>query len=423
MVNAVKEIRAPESEESTWRALACIEVRLVGDVDPEHQLTILEDAYRRVGQTVRSEDQICPMTVRHIAIQFGTLASGVLPQVLGDRLARAVSRPGRGPLQHLRPQVSVGMASPDLRVGAPFLTQRALAAAISGSARILRTPHDPAEGPSSMVTVDRLVSRRIHEGTDSTPFLAVHRRSSYRTSGYDRRTRTVDGSALSQRPRILVIDPLATHAAGPGLVATSTATLIAQAGCWSAAIPFAQDDPVTVALQDDTIDLAVIVLDGASVGHSSIWSASAWGLPSRLTSSYRAAGIPVIALSARAGAGAMAACVSKGAIAAFHLDDLRPLLERLAAGTLDEFATTSASTLPRLFQSLTGLTASERRVLFYLTEGWSAQDIADELVVSLTTVRSHIRSILRKLGVKSQLAAVAIANSRDLDHDLPGELI
>ena len=61
------------------------------------------------------------------------------------------------------------------------------------------------------------------------------------------------------------------------------------------------------------------------------------------------------------------------------------------------------------------LTASERRVLYYLTKGKSAQDISGDLVVSLATVRSHIRSILRKLGVRSQLAAVAIANSRDLE--------
>jgi DNA-binding NarL/FixJ family response regulator len=66
------------------------------------------------------------------------------------------------------------------------------------------------------------------------------------------------------------------------------------------------------------------------------------------------------------------------------------------------------------------LTASERRVLFYLTTGRSAQDIADELVVSVTTVRSHIRSILRKLGVRSQLAAVAIANSQDFERSHSG---
>ncbi len=69
---------------------------------------------------------------------------------------------------------------------------------------------------------------------------------------------------------------------------------------------------------------------------------------------------------------------------------------------------------PEQFRALVGLTASERRVLYYLTEGWAAQDMTGELVVSLTTVRSHIRSVLRKLGVRSQLAAVALANSRDL---------
>ncbi len=75
-----------------------------------------------------------------------------------------------------------------------------------------------------------------------------------------------------------------------------------------------------------------------------------------------------------------------------------------------------SSGFPNRFRALLGLTVGERRILFYLTEGWAAQDIADELVVSLTTVRSHIRSVLRKLEVRSQLAAVAIANSRDLEH-------
>ncbi len=58
-------------------------------------------------------------------------------------------------------------------------------------------------------------------------------------------------------------------------------------------------------------------------------------------------------------------------------------------------------------------------MLFYLTSGMSAQEIADIQVVSLTTVRSHIRSILRKLGVRSQLAAVVCANSRDLSRIQP----
>jgi len=55
------------------------------------------------------------------------------------------------------------------------------------------------------------------------------------------------------------------------------------------------------------------------------------------------------------------------------------------------------------------LSPRETEVLDALIEGRSAETIASEQFVSLGTVRSHIRSILRKLGVKSQLAAVAAA--------------
>ena len=40
----------------------------------------------------------------------------------------------------------------------------------------------------------------------------------------------------------------------------------------------------------------------------------------------------------------------------------------------------------------------------------SAAEIAEQRVVSLATVRSQIRAILRKLEVTSQLAAVAMAH-------------
>jgi DNA-binding NarL/FixJ family response regulator len=83
--------------------------------------------------------------------------------------------------------------------------------------------------------------------------------------------------------------------------------------------------------------------------------------------------------------------------------------------SVDDSARRNQSALDALVQ----LTTSERRVLFFLTQGLAAQEIADDLVVSLTTVRSHIRSVLRKLGVRSQLAAVAVANSQDLRHQDP----
>ena len=55
------------------------------------------------------------------------------------------------------------------------------------------------------------------------------------------------------------------------------------------------------------------------------------------------------------------------------------------------------------------LTPREEVVLAGLVRGLSAPCIADEAMVSAATVRTQIRSILLKLGVHSQLAAVSLA--------------
>jgi DNA-binding NarL/FixJ family response regulator len=55
------------------------------------------------------------------------------------------------------------------------------------------------------------------------------------------------------------------------------------------------------------------------------------------------------------------------------------------------------------------LTRREQEVLADLMKGLQAVEIADRAYVSLTTIRSQIRSVLLKLGVNSQLAAVAKA--------------
>lgn len=67
-----------------------------------------------------------------------------------------------------------------------------------------------------------------------------------------------------------------------------------------------------------------------------------------------------------------------------------------------------------LDQHLARLTPRERKVLELLDQGSCAQTIAEQLVVSLTTVRAQIRSILAKLEVNSQLEAVALLNVRSL---------
>jgi two-component system, NarL family, nitrate/nitrite response regulator NarL len=55
------------------------------------------------------------------------------------------------------------------------------------------------------------------------------------------------------------------------------------------------------------------------------------------------------------------------------------------------------------------LSRREQEVLLALMRGSTARDICKQSYVSLPTVRSQIHSILSKLGVSSQVAAVALA--------------
>ena len=61
-----------------------------------------------------------------------------------------------------------------------------------------------------------------------------------------------------------------------------------------------------------------------------------------------------------------------------------------------------------------GLTARELEVLHLLATELSGPEIADHLVVSLNTVRSHTKAIFAKLGVNSRRAAVRRASDLDL---------
>jgi two-component system, NarL family, response regulator LiaR len=56
------------------------------------------------------------------------------------------------------------------------------------------------------------------------------------------------------------------------------------------------------------------------------------------------------------------------------------------------------------------LTSREWEVLDLMTTGASTQEIANELVIALETVQSHVKHILRKLEVHSQTEAIAIAH-------------
>ena len=55
------------------------------------------------------------------------------------------------------------------------------------------------------------------------------------------------------------------------------------------------------------------------------------------------------------------------------------------------------------------LTARQTEILHHLERGHSTRQIADELHLSVETVRNHVRALLRSLEVHSRLEAVAFA--------------
>ena len=69
-----------------------------------------------------------------------------------------------------------------------------------------------------------------------------------------------------------------------------------------------------------------------------------------------------------------------------------------------------------LHQPETGLQLSEREltVLSLLPSLLSLEEIAEDLSISVNTLKSHLRAVYLKLGVSSRRAAVVIAHEREL---------
>ncbi len=83
----------------------------------------------------------------------------------------------------------------------------------------------------------------------------------------------------------------------------------------------------------------------------------------------------------------------------------------MAVRLLAEF---KQATKDRAAKGLNELSAREKEVLLLVSEGGSNKEIADQLFISETTVKAHLRSILEKLHVKNRAQAVALATARGL---------
>lgn len=239
------------------------------------------------------------------------------------------------------------------------------------------------------------------------------RYSSTRPTGYG--TRHDDGPPVTaHRGPVLIIDPDPRTTGVPGPAARAAWTLAQRLG-FDATVVAGHPEDQPIDLDGGPVpELVVLVIGAEPTGGHPTWSTSTWCVPAQLAGIYVALGIDVLAVSSGATAGALAGCVEQGASVLFDCNELAEELITLGRSdvrtgrwTPDQDRHDPRSPL----HALQRLTSSERRVLYYLTTGLAAQEIAEELVVSLATVRSHIRSILRKFEVRSQLAAVAVANS------------
>jgi|HubBroStandDraft_6_1064221.scaffolds.fasta_scaffold10825_4 DNA-binding CsgD family transcriptional regulator len=416
-----------EQDEQMSRTMAVVDLRPTtfapnGSRSGDSSVEEFERALRKIEQVVRDDDRVCPFGVSRVAVAFGPDADAVAAKTLGERLARAVRLS------------TVADEQADGRNGSAEAPDDRRQRSPDGDRIEARTS---GKSPwSTTVTVDRLLGgvalghdrmvsnldRSGRFGTPIGPTLRIWHRTvvRYSTGGFTTfGTRHDDASQVGSKGTVLVVSPSRVSGGPPGLSAVAASAAAERLGFEVGTAVLACDDPLVLDVRGEAIDLVVLVVERGRETTSDLatWTSSTWNIPARLAARYCAEGIGVLAVGAGAGAGALAGCMAHGATVFSDLDELQAELSHVGTATVvDESWATSGSAfrIPPPMEALMQLTASERRVLFYLTIGKSAQDIADDLVVSVTTVRSHIRSILRKLGVRSQLAAVAIANSQDL---------
>lgn len=94
---------------------------------------------------------------------------------------------------------------------------------------------------------------------------------------------------------------------------------------------------------------------------------------------------------------------------------------RVTRRALAAFAAVSPATEPAPLPGLEQLTARERQVLDAMRAGRSNAGIAARLGISVPTVKTHVSSILVKLGAENRAHAAALARDAQLDAGLEAD--
>jgi DNA-binding NarL/FixJ family response regulator len=140
----------------------------------------------------------------------------------------------------------------------------------------------------------------------------------------------------------------------------------------------------------------------------------------------------VIVLTGLTDGAVLGQCLEAGAVAVVSKSEpFDHLLERIKAAIRNEPAQSARdredllaaasqrrAEEARRFSQFASLSQREQEVLELLAEGFAAEQIAERVFVALSTVRTHIQAILRKLDVNSQLAAVARVREAGWSFDL-----
>ena len=208
-----------------------------------------------------------------------------------------------------------------------------------------------------------------------------------------------------KRVTVVVADdhPLYREGVVRALLASGQIEILAEAGDGRAALAEIQEHRPDVAL----LDYKLPELDGVAITNAVVRD----GLPTRvlIVSAFTDSGVVYKALETGA-----AGFVSKEArreqiadavLACARGENVVP--PDVAAGLVSEIRLRRHDDTP-------ALTPREREILRLIAAGKSLPEIASELYLGLTTVKTHAQHLYDKLGVSDRAAAVAVAMRRGL---------
>jgi two-component system, NarL family, nitrate/nitrite response regulator NarL len=205
--------------------------------------------------------------------------------------------------------------------------------------------------------------------------------------------------------RVVVADdhPLYREGVVRALMATGQIEVLAEAEDGRQALQQIEEHEPDVAV----LDYRLPGLDGLQVTHAVIRD----GLPTRvlMLSAFTESGIVYKALEAGV-AGylpeeARREQIADAVLACSRGENVVP--PEVAGGLISEIRLRATSDAP-------ALTERERQVLKSISEGKSLPQIASELYLGVTTIKTHVQHLYEKLGVSDRAAAVAEAMRRGL---------